>query len=320
MSTQNDDPGFVSRPLSRRSLLAGAGASLVGLAGCEGGGGMAAQIAASEAINVATTYMMTDLELSEQDEINIGTRLYPQIIAANGGRYRNRKVQAAIEQFADPLFRSGKRGHLPWEIVVLDADTVNAWALPGGKVGVNKGLLRYVSSDDELAAVISHEVGHAELGHMVKELRTERLSDALEDSAKRMLQRAVPDPSGGFLTGQAIDLMAPAIHAIVVTGYSRESELEADAHILYVFELAGYDPLQAPGFFRTLLQLYPEGAKGTTSLFSTHPGTRDRIAALQEAAAQAPAPTLPPASRGYAEIKATFPTRQYFRRHPVSSV
>ena len=85
-----------------------------------------------------------------------------------------------------------------------------------------------------------------------------------------------------------------------------------------MFDLAGYEPTAAAGFFRTLLQLYPPDSDGTTSLFSTHPGTRARIAALEAAAAGRPSPSLPAASRGYAEIKQTFPTRRYFRRRPLA--
>ncbi len=303
--------------ISRRQMLAG-GASLLALAGCEGAPGVTPELLAQTGLSLATT-LAQDLNITEQDEINIGNQLYGRMVDIYGGAYRNRKIQSAMQSFAEPLIASSKRQNLPWEITVLDDDTVNAWALPGGKLGINKGLLRYVSSDAELAAVLSHEIGHIELRHAVGEMRTERFTKALTDSGRTLLQSQITDSTVATLTDIAIDEMAPALRGIVTAGYSQNAELEADQHILSVFDIAGYDAVAAPGFFRTLLQLYPADTKGTTSLFSTHPGTVERVAALELAAAGRAPVQLPAASRGYAEIKATFPTRRYFRRHGASS-
>lgn len=313
MSAQREMPA-----VSRRALLAGAGASLLA-AGCDTSGAGLAQALVPEAISLGAR-LAYDLNITEQDEINIGTQLYPRMIGLYGGPYRNRKVQAATARFADPLIRLGKRLDLPWEIVVLDFDTVNAWALPGGKLAVNKGLLRYAADDDELAAVLAHEIGHVELAHAVGEMRSERLTNAMTDTGRNLLRTQIADPTGSLLTDALIEQMMPAIRGIVTSGYSREAEFAADQHILSVFDLAGYDPRRASSFFGTLLALYPEDTKGTTSLFSSHPVTRERIAALDKAAAGKPAPALPAAGRGFDELKAPFPTRQFFRRHPPASV
>ncbi len=298
--------------LSRRQMLAGS-ASLLALAGCKTDGLDAASLAQT-GLNIATELAWAP-EVSQQDEVNIGRRLYGKLVDAYGGPYRNRAIQSAMQQFAEPLIKSGSRRGLPWEITVLDDDTVNAWALPGGKMAINKGLLRYVASDAELAAVIAHEIGHVELRHAAREMESERFSDMITSGGRDLIMGQIYDSNVRTLSDLAIDEMEDAMRNIVTAGYSQSYELEADGHILDVFELAGYEARQAPGFFRTLLQLYPPDTEGTTSLFSTHPGTLSRLEALETAAAGRPPVQLPAASRGYAEIKATFPTRRYFRRH-----
>lgn len=301
--------------LSRRQLLAGS-ASLLALAGCKTDGLDAASLAQT-GLNIATQVAWAP-KVSEQDEINIGQRLYGKLVDAYGGPYRNRAIQSAMQQFAEPLIRSGSRRSLPWEITVLDDDTVNAWALPGGKMALNKGLLRYVASDAELAAVIAHEIGHVELRHAAREMDSERFSDLVSGAGRDLIMGQITDTNVRTLSDLAIDEMEDAMRNIVTAGYSVSFEHEADGHILEVFDLAGYDPLKAPAIFHTLLQLYPPSTEGTTSLYSTHPDTLDRIAALETAAAGRAPVQLPAASRGYAEIKAVFPTRRYFRRHSTA--
>ncbi|MDP6952525.1 MAG: M48 family metallopeptidase [Alphaproteobacteria bacterium] len=305
-----------TRHISRRHLLAGS-ASLLALAGCKTDGLDAASLAQT-GLNIANQVAWAP-KVTKQDEVNIGRRLYGKLVDAYGGPYRNRAIQTAMEQFAEPLIKSGSRRSLPWEITVLDDDTVNAWALPGGKMAINKGLLRYVASDAELAAVIAHEIGHVELRHAAREMESERFSDMVTGAGRDLIMGQIYDSNVRTLSDLAIDEMEGAMRNIVTAGYSQGAEYEADKHILDVFELAGYDARQAPGFFRTLLQLYPADTEGTTSLFSTHPGTISRLEALETAAASRPPVQLPAASRGYAEIKAVFPTRRYFRRHGASS-
>ena len=86
-----------------------------------------------------------------------------------------------------------------------------------------------------------------------------------------------------------------------------------------VFDLAGYDPKQASGFYLTLLELIPPDAEGSTSLFASHPETRERVDKLNELAAGLPSPPFKAASRGYADLRRGFPTRKYFRRDPEYS-
>ena len=105
--------------------------------------------------------VLGNMQFTEADEIAMGQNYYDRFIDQSGGVYNSRVDQEALRDFARPVFATSKRPGLPWDIVLIDNDTVNAWALPGGKVAVHKGLLRYVATPEELAAVLSHEAGHA---------------------------------------------------------------------------------------------------------------------------------------------------------------
>ena len=314
-------PGdFQAVPWGRRRVLAalaGTAATMAMAPGCEGPAEVQVGGVDIGRVVSAARSLFEGITLSEEDEIKIGVGLYPRMISSVGGAYKNSKVQSAMQRFADPLIRTSARPNLPWEIVVLDDNTVNAWALPGGKLAVNKGLLRYTASDHELAAVIAHEIAHVEKSHALEEMRTKKFTSFITEAGYQAVRTQVQSGAGAFVTDTVLDALSTAIVNLVTSGYSRSNELEADVHILYVFELAGYDPKMAAGFYLTLLQLIPPNAVGTTSLFSTHPLTRERAAKLKEMAAGLPAPRLKAVSHGYAELKRVFPTRKYFRRNPA---
>jgi predicted Zn-dependent protease len=259
--------------------------------------------------------LVDGLNLGEADEMQMGKELYQPFIAESGGAYQNARVQNAMRSFAQPIFATSKRANFQWEITVVDDNTVNAWALPAGKIAINKGLLRYVDSESELAAVISHEMGHAELSHQLAQMKNKAFTSAATDAAKGVAMSAMRGP-GGALTGIGLDVIRNPLHDMITSGYGRENEREADRHILSVFSATGFDPTGSTAFFRTLLQLVPPGQEGTTSLFSTHPGTMERIANLEAEIPRTPRPPSTPTSAAhFADIKTSFPTRKIYRRN-----
>jgi beta-barrel assembly-enhancing protease len=257
--------------------------------------------------------LMGSFQTSEADERQIGNALYGPTIDASGGTYRNPGVQRAMQSFAQPLFRNSTRPNLPWEITVLDDNSVNAWALPSGKIGVNKGLLRYVDSDAELAAVIGHEMGHVEGSHAVNEMSAGRfggnVTGILRDFGANKAQQASAFAGTDKLAKAAIDQLREPLISLVTSGYSRSHELAADENILRVFGQTGYDPRRSYTFFERLLVLIPPGTDSTTSLYSKHPETRARIDALRTASAKTQVAGAPPASDAFGRLKRTFPTR-----------
>jgi len=250
--------------------------------------------------------------IGEKDELAMGAQLYGPSIDAMGGAYANRAVQAAVRRVAEPLLRTSARTAFGWEVTVIDANEVNAWALPGGKIGINKGLLRYVDNEDELAAVIAHEMGHAEFSHAIKEMRSKALTGmALDTAGQAATARA--DADSRQVVGLGLQGVNFAVLSLAASGYSRDNEREADRNIATVFGKTGHSVAVGAGFYRTLLEIVPPQTRGRTSLFAGHPQTRERIAELT--AGTPAAPPQPRKGPAFTEIKQTFPTRKVYRRN-----
>ncbi len=258
--------------------------------------------------------MLKGISLDEQDEIRMGEAYYGPIIDAEGGAYANRSVQASVQRFAAPLFETSTRSSFSWDITVLDNNEINAWALPGGKVAINKGLLRYVDTAHELAAVIAHEMGHVEFSHALSEMKKGSFVDGLSGVTQRTL---VSELEGGASAAAGIGMGAlrGPLTKLVTSGYARKSELAADQHITTVFEQTGYDVAQGAAFYQTLLETIPKKSKGTTSLFAGHPETKKRLTALLENAPGIQVQAAHPSSWDFEGLKKTFPTRRFFNRH-----
>jgi predicted Zn-dependent protease len=314
--------------IGRRGLLTGAaaGAALAAtpalaqipnLSSLPGVGAMSPGMSKAVDLVGQAANVVANMQISEVDEISMGTNYYEKFIDQSGGRYNSTRDQEALRHFAEPLVATSKRAGLPWDITLIDADTVNAWALPGGKIAVHKGLIRYCASPEELAAVISHEIGHAELSHGVAQIKNKKFVQGMGGFAKQQIVDQVSrktGSTGAFLTSEVLTAFEGPVYDMVTSGYSQDLEYAADGHIVRVFHAVGYDSTHAPDFFNTMLRLVPPGTKATTSLYSTHPGTKDRIKRLQAAIKANKTPLGSDAGHpGWADLKQSFPTRTVFR-------
>ncbi len=248
------------------------------------------------------------LSFSEADEIKMGETYYSDYIKKSGGAHTDEKLQMALKEFATPFVKTSQRENLKWDIVLLKNKEVNAWALPGGKVAINSGLLSYAKTPEELASVIAHEMGHIELSHGIAQMKTKAFSSSLSGAGKQAL--ADFGGAGGALSSQLITAMEGPLFDLVNKGYSRQNEFEADAHIINVFNKMNFDTRKADDFFVTLNKLYPSDSSITTSLFSTHPGTQERIAKLEELAKQQKSVSSNTKMAGWNRLKEAFPNKK----------
>lgn len=263
-----------------------------------------AQFSLGSLVNSATQ-VIGAYTAGEGDEIKMGQSFYAESLGKSGGAYADRNAQEALRKFAQPLMAAAERKSLPWEITLVDNKQVNAWALPGGKMAVNTELVRQCQHPDELASVIAHEIGHADNGHGLSQIRNQALLTSVGGLGKEALSGWL---GGGALGGDVLTALEGPLYGMILTGYSRIHEFEADAHILKIFERTGNDPARADDFFRTLMRIYPASASETTSLFSTHPGTQERIARIEEAAARQGRSSRTDTAPGWVELKQFFPT------------
>lgn len=163
-----------------------------------------------------------------------------------------------------------------WHFVIVEDDTINAFAAPSGFVLVNRGTIKAARSEDELAAVLAHEVAHVVRGHAlgsIKKSRWANVGKEFLDSSVQLDKQAL-----GNLTQAFEGAMDDMIESLVVKGYSRDTEYEADRVGLQILAAAGYDPA---AYLRLLEQMDKQQGSGKGGFSATHPTAKDRIAKLK---------------------------------------
>jgi predicted Zn-dependent protease len=158
-----------------------------------------------------------------------------------------------------------------WRFVVLDTTAVNAMAFPGGIVAVTRGLYQMLGSEDELAAVLGHEIAHVNRKHQWKVIQQQKLvalgAGALSKSD----------------SGQAMQVVADLGGKLIARGLDKSAEYEADRDGAVIAARAGYDSSAMVTVMEKLEAANP-GDPGLALMFSTHPAPQDRIQALTAAA------------------------------------
>lgn len=160
-----------------------------------------------------------------------------------------------------------------WETNVLTSKDVNAWAMPGGKMAVYTGLIeRLNATDDELAAVMGHEIAHALREHARERIARQMSSQAVSTVGSIALE---------ILTGVRLDpeLAGTAVGAALVLPNSRENEQEADIIGVELMARAGYDPRASLSLWQKMGQA--SGGGGPPEFLSTHPSSATRLRELQ---------------------------------------
>ncbi len=189
-------------------------------------------------------------------------------LAPDDKRCTNAQTLDYVRQLADALVPHTD-SQFEFEFTVVDDDAVNAFALPGGFVTVNMGLLRSAKSGEEVAGVIAHELAHVTLRH-----GTRRILRGLGSMALLSV----------LFGGTDIEAPASLIGGLVNTAYDRDQEAEADSVGLQTLHRAGIDPRGMATFFRRIAEQNPQ--PGALNVLSTHPDPGDRATKAAEAAQQ----------------------------------
>ncbi|RJP28176.1 MAG: septum formation protein Maf [Candidatus Omnitrophota bacterium] len=179
-------------------------------------------------------------------------------------------VQKRVRDIGKKIALVCDRKDVSYIFNVIDDEEVNAFALPGGFVYVNKGLIDKVDNDDELAAVLAHEVAHVVARHSIKKLQA-----VMGYSLLRIAVASVPDSSGA---GTAADYAFTEI----LLGYSRDDELLADQLGARYTALAGYKPGAMIDFLEKLQEINKRKPLRPKNYFKTHPYVPDRIRIVKQ--------------------------------------
>ncbi len=198
-------------------------------------------------------------------EVSIGEGMASQIAAAEAA-LDDEVWQTYLTNVGNAIVAVSDRKDISYTFTVIESDQVNAFAAPGGYIYFYTGLLKEMSSEAELAAVVSHEISHVVARHSIKRLQT-----ALGVS---LVTELVFGDSDNDVLYTAVNLGLN----LAMAGYSREAEREADDFGIHYMKLAGYDPNGAIDMFETLARLGSGGSSVFEDLVSTHPNTQERIA------------------------------------------
>ena len=200
---------------------------------------------------------------SEQEDIALGEEAYPQILAGEAiitGGAQYEMVERVMQNLAAV---SNKPGY-PWEVVLIDApDTINAFALPGGKMAVYTGILPVAQTEAGLAVVMGHEIAHATARHGTSRLSTQEAGAALIEQ----------------FAGDYAGLAEAGFQFLVGMPWGRGDESEADRIGQRYMARAGYDPAEAIRFWERMNAA--TGGGGPPAWLSTHPSHEQRVADLE---------------------------------------
>lgn len=260
--TVSCQPALDGSTMGRRTLLRGTGA--VGLtapllAGCDGDGWV---------INLVPESQVQALGLQTWQQIRAATPVST-----------NQRRQGIVRGIADRLLAANGHDASRWDVQLFASEQVNAFALPGGRIGVFEGMFRVAQNRDQMAAVIGHEIGHVVARHAQSRMN----ADAMRNLGLWLIRVVLGLGDVPYADQIAAILGAGAEFGILLP-YSRKQELQADRLGLFAMARAGFNPEQAPELWRRMDAMVPQS--GPTFL-ATHPAPKTRIEELQAMVPQA---------------------------------
>lgn len=211
--------------------------------------------------------------VGEDWELSVGKQQYSPTRQSQGGDYvADPQVQAYVNKVGQRLAAVSDR-QLPYEFKVINSNVPNAWALPGGKIAINRGLLTRMKSESELAAVLGHEIVHAAAKHGARGVtRGQLLQGAVTVAAIA---------SAGKKYSDVAQVGASVGAQLINTRYGRDAERESDRYGIEYMVRAGYDPQGAVDLQSTFLELSKDRQAGKdfiSGLFASHPPSEERLA------------------------------------------
>ena len=212
-------------------------------------------------------------EVDEPQEISIGRDVAARLLGA-APLVPDERLQRYVNSVGRWLALHTERPGLPWHFGVLDTNSVNAFATPGGNVFITRGLYARLHSEAELAGVLAHEISHVlrkhHLAAMQKNARTGLAADAL---SLALANRG---------NSEARDKLISAGTELYARGLDKADELEADRLGVVIAARAGYDAYGLPAVLQTLETINPQDSS-LALMFKTHPAPAERLEALEQA-------------------------------------
>lgn len=230
----------------------------------------------------AITISISACGISQQQEVELGTD-YARQINSQLPIVSDPELNRYINVLGDELARTTSRADLDWRFYIVDSREVNAFAVPGGFIYVNRGLIERTTEMSELAGVLGHEIGHVVQRHSV-----EQMEKAQGANIGVTLACVLTSVCNSDIAQAGINLAGGAVFA----RFSRQAESEADVDAVNTTVRAGISPRGIVTMFQTLMAERRTRPAGVASWFATHPLEEDRIANTQALITQIPESTL----------------------------
>jgi predicted Zn-dependent protease len=217
-------------------------------------------------------------EFTPEQEYYIG-RSVGAVVLSKYPAYSNDQINDYINQLGQTLAAASDKPEIfgGYHFLVLNSDDINAFATPGGHVFITRGLIRCCPSEDALAAILAHEIGHIRLRHGMQSIEKARTTQALTvlatEGAKTFGSADVAQ-----LTDSFSGVISDIVNSMINNGYSRTFEYQADQASVKLVKRVGYNP---EGLIDVLKVMGTKLKKGGTDFAKTHPASQDRIKELQ---------------------------------------
>ncbi len=246
---------------------------------------MAVAPVAAIAYKGATKASDASRPITDSEEYYIGRAVAARILT----KYKlsqDTKLTEYVNEVGNVVARKSTRPNpfRGYHFAVLDTGEINAFACPGGIIFVTKGLVMTCKNEDQLAAVLAHEVGHVADKDGINSISKARWTEVWTAMGKEAVTMY-----GGSVAAGVVSLFEGSIDdvfkTIVVNGYSREAEYAADAAAVQELSRAGYDPTALVAILATM---ETKGKGATSGIFKTHPPTSERLAKVKALACEAP--------------------------------
>jgi predicted Zn-dependent protease len=239
--------------------------------------------------------------LSIDDENRLG-RMVMREVRESGALLEDPELGEYIQSLGLKLSSQAQEGSHNFNFFVVRDNAINAFALPGGFVGIHSGLLLETRNESELAGVLAHEVAHVTQRHIARGIEAQGRANLLSTAA--VLAAILVGAAGGGSSDATMGAITAAQNMAAQSriNFTRENEYEADRIGIGVLANSGFDPNAMPAFFDTMFRRTQLGPDRVPELLRTHPVTSNRIAESKDRALQYP-PVQARDSLGYALMK-----------------
>ncbi len=243
----------------------------------------AAVVVPSGCTRNAVTGESSLLFLSKDEEKQMGAEAEPQFIEQFGGRVPNQQCQEYVSRIGHKLAALTEEDFpsFPWDFNLLNSDVINAFALPGGKVFITRGLAAKLTSEAQLAGVLGHEIGHVTARHSNQQISKSQILSGGLKAAEVVVGVAGSDGGTISTVGQ---YGIPALQTggqVLLLSYGRKDESQADELGMRYMAKAGYNPA-AQMQVMEILQQVSGGGGGQPEWLSTHPFPETRIEQIKQ--------------------------------------